>query len=426
MSRILLCDDQPSKRQDAERLIRYGLGSRQSEIEIIVWSDDELKLALQSLFDLVEEGIDGNTGRVDGTPFDGFDVVLLDNNLSHIRVGEGAGVRLTAEVIAGYIRAFSTAGYIVSLNKNPDVDFDLRYMVGDYQSRADLAVNTEHLGLEGLWSDNRQGQEFAPSYWPPLLTTSSKRRAQLELIQSDLDRPVLATLGFPEAAIGALSRHAGAALGPNLELSTGQVEEGGVTSEKLSFAQFFLERGFSIPAKDDRAALYKKGYRLPVERVVAAEIDRWMRREVIGPQAILVDLPHLVARMPFLLGKGAAELGAWNNLTEQDAEPFGLDADLYETHLKPHLYPQWNMWWHYPLFWWPLIDQDEDLKGIYFSVGVDWGDFVFCEDISQFKDRDAKGEPPRSFVTEFEGPWGNRYISYVRGKQYSPRTRLAL
>ena len=45
-----------------------------------------------------------------------------------------------------------------------------------------------------------------------------------------------------------------------------------------------------------------------IARVVAAYIDRWFRRDVLGPQEALVDLPHLLMRLPFLLGEKAGDL----------------------------------------------------------------------------------------------------------------------
>ena len=63
------------------------------------------------------------------------DIVILDNNLAELTI---PGARHTAESIAGYIRAFTNIPYIVSLNKNPDIDFDLRYLMGDRHTQADV------------------------------------------------------------------------------------------------------------------------------------------------------------------------------------------------------------------------------------------------------------------------------------------------
>ncbi|MYF08950.1 MAG: hypothetical protein F4233_13875, partial [Rhodospirillaceae bacterium] len=77
-----------------------------------------------------------------------FDVLIVDNDLTDLELG---GAMLTAESIIGYLRAFTDVPYIISLNKNHDVDFDLRYLYGDYQSFSDLALNTNHLSNQRLW-----------------------------------------------------------------------------------------------------------------------------------------------------------------------------------------------------------------------------------------------------------------------------------
>ena len=105
-----------------------------------------------------------------GTVFEpsDFDIVVLDNNLAALEV---SGARQTAESIAGYIRAFTNIPYIVSLNKNPEVDFDLRYLLGDYQTQADVALNTDHLANRALWRGltGRQSQSL-----PALVLASFK------------------------------------------------------------------------------------------------------------------------------------------------------------------------------------------------------------------------------------------------------------
>ena len=149
----------------------------------------------------------------DGTVFSlpACDVVVLDNNLADL---QHSGALHTAEAIAGYVRAFTDIPYVVSLNKNSDVDFDLRYLIGDYQTLADSALNTDHLAHRGLWDGPSGGKagSFRPWYWPLLNDAPARRRRQIEVVKKVLDDPILPTLSFSEEDIGYLTRHAKGAL----------------------------------------------------------------------------------------------------------------------------------------------------------------------------------------------------------------------
>ena len=147
------------------------------------------------------------------TKFDDVDIILLDNNLGYLRM---EGPRHTADSVAGYIQAFTTTPYVVSLNKNPDVDFDLRYLIGDYTTRADLALNTKHLSNPAIWTGRKNDAKdgFLPWYWPNLLKVADKRRRQIDFVSRRLKNPVLTAYGFDRELVNSLSRHAKGALSP--------------------------------------------------------------------------------------------------------------------------------------------------------------------------------------------------------------------
>ena len=164
--KILVCDDQQAGFEAARQRIP-------TDHEVIGLCEHDLKDALRELFAAISQLLRGD---VTAEPhrleqFADYDVAIVDNNLSAL---EFEGARLSAETIIGYMRAFTGIPYIVSLNKNPDVDFDLRYLFGDYQSQADIAINTRHLDYERLWQ-RVTDERFAPSYWP-CLPVAGKRR----------------------------------------------------------------------------------------------------------------------------------------------------------------------------------------------------------------------------------------------------------
>jgi hypothetical protein len=415
--RILICDDNPRNADDIEAAVREGAG----RVAITKLTSNELLGAVTNLFEHIRTRLEGKKGGATAD-FDGFDLVLIDNNLSLLAT---TGARLTAESIAGYLRVFSSASYIVSLNKNPDVDFDLRYLVGDYATRADLAINTEHLESKGLWSSKLTDDEFRPWYWPNLPDATERRKRQIDFVGAHLSKPILRSFGFTGDVIGTLSRHAVGALNP--EATKGESSDAAtISADELTFRQLFESSPRTLALDDERTALLNGKNRTRVARAIAGELDLWFRRDVSGPQNVLVDVPHLISRMPFLLGEeGARNIDAWNAAATATAEPFGLDKALYGKVLKKHRFVL-DDWVARPSFWWSDIEQNAELQRRQFDL-KNVGDFVFCEDISRFVPRGGPvRQRAREFVTEFEGPWHRRYVRRLKRVKYAPQSRFAL
>ena len=376
-----------------------------------------LKDGLMSLFGAVSGMLNGNgsaSSESVASDFDGFDVLIVDNNLTGLELD---GARLTAETIIGYLRAFTDTSYIVSLNKNLHVDFDLRYLFGDYQSLADLALNASHLSNSRLW-DPTSVDGFAPWYWPRLADAAVRRRKQIDFIVRNLETPVWEALGFPPEADDYLSLRAKSPLAAT--------ERG---PREVSFEVFFDSSRTLPPA--EIAKLKKLAGRdiefakKAVRQISAYEVDRWLRRDVLGTQDVLIDLPHLVAQMPFLLGKKAGDLNFWNETITCEDSPFGLDGSMFEMHVEPAHFDH-RMWVPGPCFWWPTLKSDYSLTELFLEAEGNWPDAVFCEDVSRFvrvTGDDAAGSP-REFEAEIEGSWARRYIAYVGDYLYSPRSRV--
>lgn len=426
--KILVCDDQKDRCRQIADKVREGGQKDVSEL-----FEKSFTKEIKSLFKSVASCLDGpkKFKFPDKFSFDSADLIILDNNLGHLDV---EGARLTAESLAGYIRAFTGAPYIISLNKNLEVDFDLRYLVGDYATRTDLALNMDHLANPALWTRNRADatNTFLPWYWPKLSLVHEQRRAQIEFVRQHLDAPILTALAIPEDANPFLSLHARGALSPSAE-SDGEVEKGGVPLTQINFRQNFLSRDRSLPAEKERQDLSDaeragvSAMRNVIARVVAADIDLWFRRDVLGPQDALVDLPHLLLRFPFLLGERAKDINHWNESIASNNPPFCLEPKLYGEFLVKRQYGP-NCWVPTPSFWWPNLKADEKLNELFFAAKEgDWADVVFCEDSSTFVERSAKnGTSPKEFSAEFEGSWGRRYVAGIQGIKYAPRSRFAV
>ena len=362
-------------------------------------------------------------------------ILLYSTTISHIWEIEGA--RLTAEAVAGYIRAFSQAPYIVSINKNPDVDFDLRYLIGDYATRTDLALNSRHLSNPALWTRGREDavNGFLPWYWPRLLDAGPARRTKVEFVKAHLGQSICDALGLTADDFSFLSRQARSLLSHAEETRDADMERPEQTGATATFREVFLASGRSLPNKEERNALDHKLQRgedsaaTIIARAVTADIDLWFYRDVLGPQEALVDIPHLLMRMPFLLGNNASDINHWNMAvdTATGDPPFGLNEALFDTHLEQTLFGQ-GEWSTPPCFWWPKLRENDELNS-HFSDrnGVTWADVVFCEDRSEFLSLDPNSDtpPPVEFVAQFEGSWNRRYVADIDGVRYVPKSRFA-
>ena len=436
--KVIVCDDIRERGKDTiaeinkvrDRLVKADIG-----IQIQELFAKKLSKELTKLFEYVakrlpsdDTGQSENVHPLNDAEFD-CDVVIIDNNLAALDI---KGARLTAEAVTGFVRAFTNARYAVSLNKNPEVDFDLRYLVGDYQTHADLALNARHLSNPALWTGNPRDTEdgFLPWYWPVFGNIAEKRHEQIEFLKRHLKSPIVKTLDFPQEAVDYLSRHAVGTLTP--EARTEDISMQNPTPlSTVTFLDFLLHSCRSLPVYADRERLAhqasdsNKSSRDVVAKVVAAEIDKWFRRDVLGPQDVLVDVPHLLMRMPFLLGNKVTEVDRWHDSLTTKEPPFGLNQDIYDEHIADARFT-YDRLLKSPCFWWPKLKENEALNNLFFESNGNWPDVVFCEDVSQFRSFSPIGEDtkPMEFAAEFEGSWSRRYASLLPCKFYSPKSRF--
>ena len=424
--KILICDDLPEDNHEFEIAIL------EADPETIIkrLHRGTLPRELNGLFENVKNILDADGETAPHkTEFDSdYDIVFLDNNLAYLGI---VGARLTAEAVAGYIRAFSSSRYVVSLNKNPDVDFDLRYLMGDYETRADLALNTKHLSNLALWTHRKLDAKncFLPSYWPRLNEIGQKRRFQIEFVLKNLNRPVLEVFEFDENAIEFLSRHA---TGTLFHSPRGKNNVDDKFNEVTFMDVFAASRRF-FPVPEDRERIKVKAEenlqyaKQVVARVVAATIDHWFRRDVLGPQNVLVDMAHLLPRLPFLLGTEAGDINRWNGALEADDPLSSLDCSLVEKHLREVIFSH-DLWVPSPCFWWNRLRDNEELNEFFFRKDTDWASVVFCEDRSEFVPRPGDDQsPPFEFAAEYEtGSWNRRFVDRIEGFNYVPKSRFAV
>ncbi len=431
--KVLICDDDPIRGTEVNEHIRVA---DQAPGELL--TGDQLTTALNNLFASIKALKQSrNSGPLQWdfsaykpieSPFDDVDVLLVDNNLTLL---DTQGPPLTAESIAGYLRAFTAARYIVSLNMNPDVDFDLRYLVGDFQTRADLAINARHLENRSLWTGDPEDSTdgFCPWYWPRLHDIASYRTRQIEFVEKHYKDSVLGSLSFDDEAVQMLSRHAQGALAPDASHTIESMHQDKALRD-ITFREFFLSKSRALPVEEERSQLAaacsgNESVRRIVARIVAADIDLWLRRDVVGPQEPLVDVPHLTGRFPFLMGDRANQVEHWNTAIRTSEPPFGWNHEMHDL-VSPTRFEHEHTWLQKACFWWSKLNEDERLNDrLLSSTNQRWADAVFCEDTSRYEPRTGD-TPPAEFVAEFEGVWNRRYIKRLEGVNYAPLTRLAL
>ena len=339
--------------------------------------------------------------RPDPDPAD-FDVTLIDHDQRQLPL---PGVRHTSETLAGYVRAFGGAPVVVSVD-GPGSDFDLARLGGG-GFPADLAVLRADLASGELWTGCPSGESrFLPWYWPALDGEPSRRRAQIRSVMEDPDARIPDVLGFGGADLDReLDRRAAGELSPH-----------SVRLRPVTFRRFFAEACSSLPAPDRlRLARLSRGGSsaalTAMARVVAAELDLWVRRELLAPQNVLVDVPHLLDR----LQPAGAEAYRVPPVALEGAEPYGLPPEFFDL-LRPVLTPA-GLWYPRPVFRWRALRSDSRLWQLGFAGRDARGpNRVFAEDLSVF----TSG---REFATELEGAWPRRFARELPGVRYAPCSR---
>jgi hypothetical protein len=428
--KVLVCDDEELR---CATVTQWVIDTYPEAI-VTGLCGDGLKKALNALGARASKWLDAAptvAATEPATIFDDTDVAIFDNNLAHL---DPSGVRYTAEAVIGNVRAFSGARYIVSINKNPDVDFDLASLVGDPESRADLAIHPDHLKNRALWTGLQADASggFLPWYWPRLGSVSERRAAQVDFVQARLGAPLFESLGLPPGSdtFSALTHNALGALVPSLSLDD---VEGGINASDVTFHHVFTERGRSLPDKSERHRLETSGNAdhkdIIIARVIAADIDLWFRRNVLAPQDALVDLPHMVSRLPFLLGTNVRNRDGWNAPVYETVAPFGLDQALAAKYLVPALFAN-AVWLPAPAFSWRTLKSNDELNDAFFAaVDSTWPRFVFQEDTSSFSEQPSQDEDqakgPIEFTAVMESAWARRFVARLPGVRYSPLTCFA-
>ena len=397
MTRILVCDDEPEKRDAWIADIQKAIGVTSN---YTVGAFVEPLGAIRELLARQKAHRNGEKRLPSPCEFDDLDVMVVDFDLV---VFDAANARHTGEEVARLCRLYSRVGYIIVLNQgNRSSDFDLT-MVGRPKSYADLNIPAKTVKRSGLWSLASPG-EFNPWDWDEIHSTIAARRALVVSVAENLNAGVIETLKIPDQVISAFSDEAYEFIDPS---AADPAKLLGVT-----FADF-LKR---LSVHKDVETLIAEDSTQAAE-VAVARIAKWLSRLLLGPQDILVDVPHLLQRQPSLMSSAAGDpvdANCWNKVIgRSDAiDPGVADASVFID--SP-------AWLGTQAYWWPLVESSEQATQL--RSGFDFSkvaDVVFAEDTSQF----IPFTEAKEFRASFHNRFDRRYIAKLPGIEYGPTRRL--
>ena len=391
---VLLCDDDPEVGLEWVSTVRAVAKDRYSVMDpsdnTVVQEATKEVLARQA-------ALRAGRGRTKvPCPFDNAEILVLDYDLLHI---DKNNMRHTGEALARLVRMFSNPQVVVVVNQFREAQFDLS-LRGHLASHADLNLDAEFLGKSGLWADP-PWEGFRPWHWQTLSCAVDTQKARQAVVKKRIDEPIVNVLGMQHEDAARLSDTAFGFIAPNAK-SWGELQ-------KQTFKSFI-----HAPANDRDALALIEHDPDAACRFLAARIGKWLERQVLGPQDVLVDVPHLIQRYPFLLGDDVSELDAWNAAIHNDEEVrkqvpdgcwFGLPKFLSR-----------------PAIWRHRFEDEAGVSGLRRSFDFSTVPaFVFLEDTSTFAPMDRTKE----FRAGHHNAFDRRFVKCLDGIAYAPQRRLA-
>ncbi|WP_049730528.1 hypothetical protein [Rhizobium ecuadorense] len=224
--------------------------------------------------------------RAHATRFDEIDILVVDYDLLHL---DGAGSRTTGEGVARLARTFSTCGAIVVMNQYRGAQFDLG-MRGHLESFADVNVAADLIGSKSLWrAVAPQADLFNPTFWRPMpVLLEASRDLAKSLSDKGFDAPIAAQIGLELEASTELSDTAFGFLSGKAQTAE--------DLQKITLREFLtqsLDPKIVEPLLDTMPDV--------LFNFASFRIIKWLDRAVLRPMDVLIDVPHLIDRLPFLI-----------------------------------------------------------------------------------------------------------------------------
>lgn len=399
--RVIVCDDEPTTAQEWIAEITGALPDGTYDLAPVP-TNETIKEAIQVLLRRRSALNDGSGNPNEECLFDAADVLVIDYDLLHI---DETNTRYTGEGVARLARAFSKCGLIVVLNQYLEAQFDLG-LRGHTESFADLNLDGDLIGRQGLWRDG-PWEDFRPWSWPVLSDAAARFRSREQFLSdpANLSTSITGLIGMTEADAGRLSDTAFGFLAP--EAATYEA------LASMTFAHFIEGASPAIDTRDGTPLAER--YPAACARIASSRVAKWLEREVLGPQDVLIDVPHLLQRCPFLLEGDLNDIEAWNRAV--------TDGRAVLKNLVPE--DAWftaEHWLGQPALWWRRVEAADAVRAC--RAKFDFStvpDFVFLEDVSRFDTLANATE----FRAGFHNAHDRRYVAQLSDIRYAPQRRLA-
>jgi hypothetical protein len=347
--------------------------------------------------------------RSEACDLDGMDVLLIDFDL--IEFAEDPAEFATGEELAYLARVLSTANVICVVNQFGTNRFDLT-LSADASKRSDLDIGSVQLTNPGLWKGPDFWSGYRPWQWPVLPSEVGSYLKRVDDARRNSNSHLLQFFGFDASCEN-----------PSRTLPTAALSYFKDSPNKITLGAAGIASGFVHP----RDAKWLQKDLQQNARVCAAVVHKWLERWVLARQDLLVDVPHLIARKPWLLKKPATKT-VWQQSVSTHA------AGLLVPAAKPHRFAR-SIWLTKPAYWGEDINATRSVG----FPGKDWNydavpELVFREDVSNFGLRTESLE----FVCDFGSAYDLRYIcdpkrtrsakgaANPKDVDYTPSIRLAM
>ena len=398
--KVMFCDDEPDLADQLKR--RVSSVAPADDYELVSVPTDAATSAGSSTIAAAARGLlarrnaaRAGSGHTDECIFDDVDILVLDYDLVHIDEDRS---RHTGEGLARLARMFSTCGVVVVLNQFRDVGFDLG-MRGHLWSYADTNIGADQIANEGLWT-KPPWEGFRPWSWQTLGAAVETQKARQALVEGSFEKSIVDVIGLQEEDALRLSDSAFEFIAPKAA-SFGQLA-------RVTFKDFLAHAG-------DRDAKAASSDIKAATRFVGARIGKWLERELLGGQDVLVDIPHLIERYPFLLGNDCSKLDAWNEAVHS--------PDLIREQVPTEAWFEPARFLSRPAVWRHRFEADAGISDT--SYSFDYSavpPYAFLEDMSQFE----RLEDAIGFRAGHHNAFDARYVKGIEGVTYAPQRRFAL
>ena len=393
--KVLICDDTPEVGADLAGQVRKA-ASKDLYCVLKAPAKEDVQCAIKEVFARQSAVLGRDKRRESACLFDEANILILDYDLLYI---DEERARHTGESLARLARLFSDADVIVVYNQFQGAHFDLS-LRGHVSSHADLNLDADLLGTPGLWTDPPWGG-FRPWHWQTLCRAVETQRARLRMVREHFDKPIVEALGMQEEDIARLS-----------DTAFGFIAPGAGDWEGFRLQTF---RSFaSKPANGRNVCGLLMADGEAACRFAASRVGKWLERSVLGPQDVLVDLPHLVQSFPFLLGNDMCELKAWNATVSE--------AEGWKSKVPAGSWFEPEGFLSRPAVWRQRFEADAEVRKSWDALDfASDRPFVFLEDTSSF----APFDDAKQFRAGHHSAFDWRFIKHLSGIKYAPQRRLA-